>query len=326
MPIVTNPTAGDIHVNRPLTNFSQKFLLKAEMFIALRAMPNLPVAKQSDLYYVFNREDFYRDEAQERADGTESAGGGFTLSTEPYFARVFAFHKDVTDRQRSNQDEVIRLDESATQYVTHKMLIRREKDFLDSFFAAGIWATEPDLTGANNWGSATSTPIQDIRDGIRAVHAATGYRPNRMMISRTGYDALLDNDEILSRINGGSTSSQPAQVQKTLLAQLFELDEIFVVDAVENTANRGATENTQFIGGDNALLYYAPASVGVDEPTAGTSFSWTGFMGATNSGLRIKRFREERIEADRIEGQMSFDHKVVAPELGYLFRNVTASA
>jgi hypothetical protein len=96
--IVTNPTAGDVHVNTPLTNFSQKYLLSADMFIATRAFPNAPVTKQSDLYYEFNRGDFYRDEAQERADGTESAGGGFRLSTNPYFARVYAFHKDVTDR------------------------------------------------------------------------------------------------------------------------------------------------------------------------------------------------------------------------------------
>lgn len=322
MPIVTNPTAGDIHVNRPLTNFSQKYLLRADMFIASRAMPNLPVSKQSDLYYVFNRGDFYRDEAEERADGTESAGGSFTLSTDPYFARVFAFHKDVTDRQRSNQDELIRLDESATQYVTHKLLIKREKDFLGSYFGTGIWANDVAAT----WGAPASTPIEEIRTGIRTVHGATGFRPNKMIISRAGYDTLLDNDDILARITGGATVSQPAEVQKRLLAQLFELNEIFVVDAVENTAARGAAEATQFIGGDNALLYYAPNSVGIEEPTAGNVFSWTGFMGATANGMRIKRFREERVEADRIEGQMSYDHKVVAPELGYLFTGVSAAS
>ena len=326
MPIVTNPTAGDIHVNRPLTNFSQKFLLRAEMFIALNAMPNMPVSKQSDLYYVFNRGDIYRDEAKDRADGTASAGGGFRLSTDPYFARVYAFHKDVTDRQRANQDELIRLDESASQYVTHKLLIRREKDFLSSFFGTGIWGTDNPLAAGDRWDTATGTPIEAIRTGIRTVHAQTGFRPNRMMISRVGYDALLDNDEILARITGGANTAQPANVQKQLLAQLFELETIHVVDAVENTAPRNVdatVENTQFIGGNHALLYYAPNSVGIEEPPAGTSFSWTGFMGATNAGMRIKRFREERVEADRIEGQMSFDHKVVSPELGYLFTTIT---
>lgn len=323
MPIVTNPTAGDVHVNRPLTNFSQKFLQSADTFVAMRAMPNMPVQMQSDLYYVFDRSDFFRDEAQERADGTESAGGGFKLSTNPYFARVYAFHKDVTDRQRANQDQPVRLDESASQFVTHKMLIKREKEFAASFFSAGIWSNQPDISGTS-WANAAGTPIEDIRSAKREVQQGTGYRPNKMIISRTGIDALLDNEDILARITGGSTTPNPAQVNMRLLAQLFELDDIYVMDAIENTAKEGASEANSFIGGDNALLYYAPNSLGLEEPTAGASFSWNGFMGATNAGMRIKRFREEKLEADRIEGQMAFDHKVVAPDLGYLFRGVSA--
>jgi hypothetical protein len=46
--------------------------------------------------------------------------------------------------------------------------------------------------------------------------------------------------------------------------------------------------------------------------------------GASSSGYRIKRFRMENIEADRIEGQMAFDYRVVAPELGYFFATAVA--
>lgn len=325
MPIVTNPTAGDVHVNRPLTNFSQKYLQDQSRFIATRAMPNMPVSKQSDLYYVFSRADFFRDEAEERADGTESAGGSFTLSTDPYFARVYAFHKDVTDRQRANQDELVRLDESAAQYVTQKLLIKREQDFLDAYFGTGIWtATGSDAAVGTAWDADNSTPIEDVRDALSTVHGATGYRPNKMIITREGLDALLDNDEILTRILGGATNSVPAMVQRQLLAQLFEMDEIHVIEAVKNSAAKGAAESTAFMGtAGQALVYYAPNSVGIEEPTAGSTFSWTGFMGATGNGMRIKRFRKESVEADRVEGQMSYDHKVVASELGFLFTGIT---
>lgn len=322
MPAVTNPTAGDVHVNRPLTNFSQKFLQDAEAFVALRAMPNLPSAKQSDLYYVFDRADFYRDEAKERADGAESEGGGFNLSTEPYFAKVYAYHKDVTDRQRSNQDEAIRLDESATQYVTHKLLIRRERLFQQRYLAGNIWFNGGASASAGQdvtWGAANSDPIKDVRDAIRGVHTRTGYRPNKMLIGRTAYDTLVDNDEILSRITGGATAAQPAQVVRTLIAQLFELDEIYVMDSVVNTAAEGASETNVLIGSNDAVIYYAPNSVGLEEPTAGVQFSWTGLMGNTPNGMRIKRFRMEQNEADRIEGQMAFDYKLTSGALGHFF-------
>jgi len=328
MPEVSNPTAGDVHVNRPLTNFSQKFLQGAAAFVALTAWPNLPVAKQSDLYYVFDRADFYRDEAEERADGAESAGGGFNLSTDPYFCRVYAFHKDVTDRQRANQDTPVQLDQSATQYVTHKMLIRRERVMASRLFAASLWqnGTGSATSGENvDWSDASSDPIADVRTGIRAVHQLTGYRPNKMLIGRQAYDTLVDNDEILARITGGATTAVPAQVMRTLIASLFELDAIFVMDSVYNTAVEGATESNSFIGGDQALLYYAPDTVGLEEPTAAVQFSWTGLLGNTEAGIRIKRFRMEPNEADRIEGQMSMDFKLTSAALGYLFVTVSAA-
>ena len=321
----TNPTAGDVHVNRPLTNFSQKYLQNADAFVAMRAFPNLPVSMQSDLYYEFDRGDFYRDEAAERADGTETQGGGFNLSTSPYFARVYGFHKLVTDRQRSNADPGVNLDESATQFVTHKLLIRRERAMISNLFSTTSGWTGSS-TGGNittvNWG--TGDPITQIRSEKRSVQEKTGYRPNKMMIGRTGYDALLDNDEVLARITGGSNNNLPAIVMRQLLAQLFELDEIFVIDAVYNTALEGATDSFDFVSGDNALLYYAPNSVGLNEPTAAVQFSWTGLLGNTPAGMRIRRFREEGKAGDKVEGDMAFDFKLTGADLGVFFTGVSS--
>lgn len=323
MPIVTNPTAGDVHVNRPLTNFGQKYLQGADSFVGLRAMPNLPVVHQSDLYTVWTRADFFRDQAEERADGTESAGGSFNLTRPTYTALVYAFHKDVTDRQRANQDPGISLDNTASQFVTQKLMLRREQLFADTYMQSGLWTGDADLDAV--WGGA-GNPITDIRTAIESVQGVTGFRPNKMVIARTGWNTLLDNADILARITGGALPSQPAIVQRQLIAQLFELDEIFVMDAVVNSAIEGATESTGFMAPDDALIYYAPSSVNLDEPTAGVQMSWTGFMGATPAGFRIKRFREEKLESDRVEGQMAFTYEVVAPELGAYFTAVSDAA
>lgn len=326
--VVTNPQAGDVHVNVPLTNFAQKFIQDADAFVASRAFPNSPVAKQSDLYYEFDRDDFMRDDAEERADGTESAGGGFDLSTNPYFAKVYAFHKDVTDRQRSNQDSVIRLDQSASQFVTQKLLIRREVLFAATYMATGLWTTDwtgvaatPSSVQFLTWDLATSDPIADIRAAKAVIHGSTGFRPNKMIMGRATYDVLLDNDAILDRISGGATTSLPAQVMKQKLTELLELEEIFVMDGVQTTSQKGATAVRAFIGADDALLYYAPNTASLEEPTAGVQFSWTGLLGNSPSGTRIKRFRMEHLEADRLEGQMAFDYRLTAADLGLFFTN-----
>ncbi|MES0340719.1 MAG: hypothetical protein ABUK08_00225, partial [Candidatus Humimicrobiaceae bacterium] len=89
------PTAGDVHVNTPLTMISIAYLQNAMHFVADQVFPNIPVTKQSDRYYTYDRGEFNRDEMEKRAPGTESAGGSYTLDNTPtYYADVYAFHKD----------------------------------------------------------------------------------------------------------------------------------------------------------------------------------------------------------------------------------------
>jgi hypothetical protein len=321
--IVSNPTAGDVHVSRPLTNFSQKYMQDASAYVGLNAMPNLPVTFQFDQYTTFSREDFFRDEAEERADGTESSGSGFELTRAPYACKVWAHHKDVTDRQRANQDPEINLERNATQYVTQKLMTSRERQFSTAYMGTGIWGTDLNV----DWSGTTDDPVVQVRTALRTVHGNTGYRPNKMLLARTAFDTLLDNDSILARIglSAGATAALPALAQRAHLAQIFELSAIHVMDSVFNSAARGATESTGFVAPDNALVYYAPDTVGPEEPTAGLQISWTGFLGATPNGMRIKRFRQESVEADRVEGQMAFTYQVVAAELGYLFSSVSSA-
>lgn len=320
MPL-NNPVAGDIHVNKPLTNFAQKYLQGADMFVAGAAMPNAPVQFQSDLYYEYNKGDFFRDEAEERADGTETAGSGFDVSTSTYLARVYGYHKDVSDRQRRNSDPQINLDESATQFVTLKMLIKREVLFAAQFMDSSNWTTTLNV----DWSSASSDPIANVRTAKRTIQGLTGLRPNKMLLGRQAWDTLMDNDALLSRITGGANNAQPAMVQRQLVAQLLELDNIYVMDSIKNTAVKGATDSLSFIGGDSALIYYAPNTVSLNEPSAGVGFSWTGYLGATQNGQRIKRFRMENIGSDRIEGEIAVDFKVTAADLGYMFTTVSAA-
>lgn len=325
--IVTNPTARDVHVNVPLTNFSQKYMQDESSFVAMRAFPNMPVEKDANFYYVFDRDDFFRNVAKPVADGTESPTSSFKLSTESYRTEVWKDAVDVTDRQRANQDTPIMYERSAMQLVTRHLLIAREHAMVTNLFSPNLWFNGGTSASAGqnvNWSAANSTPISDIRSAIDGVHGITGYRPNKMLIGRIAYSTLLDNDDVLSRITGGAMSDNPAIVQSRNLAALFELEEIFVMNGVSNSAAEGATANTGLIGTDNALIYYAPSTTGLDQVTAGVQFSWTGLLGATGNGMRILRFSMDHLGADRVQGEMAFDFKLTGPALGHFFTSVSS--
>ena len=327
-----NPTPGDVHVNTPLTNISIAFLQNAANFVASRVFPNIPVTKQSDRYYVYERGDFNRDEMAERAPATESVGGGYRLDNTPtYFANRFSFHKDIPDEVRANADAVLNPDREATAYVTHKALIKREKLFVQKFFQSGLWgvdysgvASNPSGNNILQWNDANSTPIETVRAAKRSIAERTGFEPNKLVLGRAVYDALLDHPDIIDRLKYGQTAGAAANTSTNDLAALFKVDEILVMNAVENTAKEGAAASHAFIGGKNALLCHSATAPGLMTPTAGYTFSWTGLLGAGAEGNRIKSFRMEQLGADRIEIDMCFDQKLVSADLGQFFSGIVA--
>lgn len=325
-----NPTPGDVHVNTPLTNISIAYMQKASNFVADRIFPNIPVQKQSDLFWTFDQGDFNRDEMKERAPATESEGGDFRVGQDQYYAPVYAFHKDIADEVRANADSVLAPDRMATNFVTNKALIKREKLFVTQFFATGIWGFEragvaSGETGTQyrRWDDAASTPIEDVRRAKREMMEQTGFEPNKLVLGRKVYDALLDHPDIIDRLNRGQTTG-PAMANKAALAALFEIETIEVMNAVENTAKEGQTAVHQFIGGKHAMFVYAAPEPGMETASAGYTFSWTGHLGAGARGGRIRSFRMELIKSDRVEIEMSFVQKKIGGSLGYFFKDAVS--
>ena len=322
------PTSSAVHVDRALTNISVAHLQQQRDFAAMRVFPRVPVEHRSDKYYKFDRGDFNRDEAQLRAPGTESAGSGYGLNTGSYSADVWAFHKDVDDQVLSNSDQPLRPFENATQFVTHKILIRMERDWASRFFTTGVWSGQEDGSGSDftQWSdSANSDPVIDIRRGKTAVKKATGFMPNKLTVSQDVFDTLIDHPDIIDRIKYGQTQGGPAVANAETLAAVLGLDEVVVGSAIYNTADQGQTDTHNFVLGKDALLTFSPDSPGLEVPSAGYTFAWRGFMGNINDmGFAIKRFRIEEREAERVEGQGAWDHNIVSADLGYFFTNAIA--
>ncbi|OPY64086.1 MAG: hypothetical protein A4E56_00140 [Pelotomaculum sp. PtaU1.Bin065] len=317
------PLPGDVHVNAPLTNMSVAYIQDQKHFIADQVFPIVRVEKQSDRYFVYSREDFFRDEAEERAPGTESAGSDYDIDNTPnYYCPEYAHHKDVSDPERANTDNPLKPDEDATQFVTQKLLIKRERIWANKYFTSGRWGI--DLTGRSSspgaeeflqWDQTGSTPVKDIKAKRLAIAEKTGFLPNVLVLGAYVYNALSEHDDITDKIK----YTQKAVVTPELIAGILDIDKVVVAYGVVNTAAKKKTGSFSFIQGKHALLAYAAPNPGIKVPSAGYIFTWTGLFGAGAYGNRIKTFRMENLESDRVEGQMAFDCKLVASDLGAFF-------
>ena len=327
------PTARDVHVNTPLTNISIAFLQSADSFVASQVFPTVPVAKQSDRYYTYERGDFNRDEMKRRAPSTESAGGGYNVDSTPtYFAHVYAFHKDIDDQIRANADSVLSLDREATEFNAHKALIRKETIFAANYLQTGVWATDrtgvaASPTGAQflQWNDANSTPIEDVRGEMTVQQRSTGFRPNTLVLTQPVFDVLIDHPDMVDRVKYG-TQSQVSTVDISEMRMLWKIERILVMSGIVNNAAEGAANSHDFIGGNTALLVYSAPNPGLMTPSAGYDFRWTGLLGGASgtAGTRVKKFRIERINSDRVEIEMAFDLKLVAADMGTLFASAVA--
>ena len=330
------PSRSDVHVNRPLTNVSIAYMQSRSSFVAGRVFPNIPVGKQSDAYFTYDRGEFNRDAMEERAPGAESAGGTYKIGSDSYYARVYAYHKDVPDQVRANQDDPIDLDREATEFVTLKGLIQREVTWSESYLTTGVWTFEadgaaarsssfdPTGSGSNDlerWDADGGTPIEDVRLLKRYMLEETGFMPNTLTLGRPVFDALVDHPDIVGRLDRGQTTG-PVMATRDSLAALFELETVLVMDAIRNTAAEGQSASHSFIGGKHALLSYRPATPGLLTPSAGYTFGWNGFTGAGDEGVRIKRFRMDHLESDRIEADLAYDQKLIAADLGVFFNGI----
>jgi hypothetical protein len=327
-----NPTTGDVHVNTPLTNISIAYLQDQSHFVAASVFPNIPVNKQSDRYYTYDRGDFNRDEMQLRAPGTQSSGGSYNIDNTPnYFAPVYAFHKDIPDEVRSNADSVLNPDREATEYCTQKALIKRETLWAANHFTTGKWTT--DITGVAagpvagtsvlQWSDSSSDPIANIRAGKSAVLESTGFEPNVLVLGSKVFDILIDHADIVDRVKYG-TQNQVSTADIPELMALFKIQRILIMKAIKNTSAEGAVADHSFIGGKKALLAYVPQRPGIMTPSAGYTFSWTGHLGAGKEGGRIKKFYMKKESSDRVEIEMAFDQKLIAADLGYFFDTIIA--
>jgi len=323
------PTRQQSHIDKALTQISVGFFQDASAYIANQVFPAIPVVKQSDRYFAYKKEDWFRDDADERALGEESAGGDYDIDNTPtYFCRKYAYHKDVFEEDRTNVDDPLTPDQDAVDFVTDKLLLRREVQWAATYFKTGVWGA--DWTGgasANNstkvvkyWDDITSDPVGDIKGRCTDIQEATGKRPNTLVIGQRVFDALSEHPDVLDRIKYTETGV----VTISLLASLFNVERVLIAGAIKNSAAKGQTATMEFIFGKNALLCYVEKRPGLKKASAGYIFTWTGLLGSNSFGARISRIpiplRGEG--AERIEGEQAFDMKVVAADLGLFFSGV----
>lgn len=309
------PSASDLHTDGLLGGLLIAYYQDPGAYIADKIFPIVEVKKQSNKIPMLRKEDFFRDQAELRTPGTESVGSGFGVNTQTYFCDNYAYHQDVPDEVRENQDDPFDVDDIATNIIADVLKMRREKAFATDFFKTGVWGT--DVTPAAKWSDyGLGDPIGDVQLGQETIHPNTGLPARTLVIGVQAWNKLRNHPDFIERIK----YVQKGILTASIIAEFLDIDQVLVGRAIENTAKEGATP--AFVGsyvfGKHALLLNVAPRPGLMVATAGMTYHWSK-MGAIGY---IRRVRDNKAMYDRIEGHTWFDQKQIGSDLGYFMNSV----
>lgn len=329
------PTLNDVHVDAPLTTVSTAYLQAATGFIADKVFPVIPVNYKSDQVLAYNRRDFQRMEAQVLADDAEAAGGGYRMDAAvTYNAEVWAIRRDLGAQLMANATPPQNPERDATEWITQQLLLRRERQFLNAFVAAGVWRAN-DQTGVAGvpgadqflqWNDPASTPIEDIAAQQDVIEGATGFRPMTLGMGAQIWRALRNHPDIVDRI--GEAQVGPRIVAEQQMATILDVDKVLVARSVQDTSVQGAAADlTAYAMGRSAVLVYSAPRPAIMMPSGGYIFAWTGLLGAGAFGNRIRRIEMPWVGtgSTRIQGEMAFGLNVIDANLGRFFATAVAA-
>lgn len=315
------PVASDLHVDALLTEISIAYRNAA--YIADQIFPIVPVNKQSDIVPQYDQSHWFRDEARLRAPGTRSQGGGWTVdNTLKYFCDRYSYRKEISDDERGNADAPFNLDRDATEFVTDKLQLRRERAFAADFFTTAVWGTDKvGATDFTKWSDyAGSSPLVDATAFKDTVEGLIGVEPNTLILGKQVWIQVKWHPDLIDNIK----YTQRGQLSVDLFAAMAEFERVLIGRAIVTTAPEGTAEAAvtySRVWGKHGLMLYVPARPSLLTPAAGYTFVWRRVADALQY---IKRMRDEEREVDIIESNSYFDQAKTGRNAGLFMQNMVA--
>lgn len=329
-------SVGNVHVNAPLSNLARLYRPLDEGFIADEICPRLPVVHESDLYYTWQQADFFGvDVSDLTADRSAPREVDVTATTDSYSAvrRELAF--TVSDRERKNADNQLRLEQVKQQNTLSRLALLREarvaallKINTSTTTIGGETITggiDSSMTAAANPKFDVATTswkdfVGQISVGIRAMRQTIGIRPNTLVIP--AYVAEGMNSSIIFSSAGGPLNTYTGSPESNAYFQQYPLlptrilgMRVLVPGNIKNTAKEGQTASYSDIWGKDVLLAYVTPGAAMESPSLAYTFE--------SEPLQTRSTRKDIERLDWFAAGNTIAEKVVAPFAGF---TITAAA
>lgn len=327
---------GSWKPNIYLTNLSVAQFQAQDDFVAHKLFPIVPVSLPMSKFYKFSKEDLARSNMSEKPAFGSVAPAVFSQTEDSYSTKVYQGLYGVDQisslaYSRSGAPGVADPRVAKAKVAAEQTKLFMDLQFAENYFKAGAWKNEytgqtttPGIKQFYQFDNANSAPIKLV-DELKTEMKREGRRtPNKIALGANTYKALKNNPDIIERVKFGGSSANPATITRNVLAQLFEVEEVLVLESTYNKAAQGATADMQYVCDPNGmLLCYTTNSPAIDEPSAGYTFAWD--MLGTGGHMALTNFLgAPGTHSEFVEALCSFDMKQVSTDLAVYLKDCTS--
>lgn len=314
-------TSHDLHIDNALSEMALGY--RPEGMIADMIMPIVDVQKQSDVYVIWSRADRLRLHDTKRAPATEAKRIVENVSSGTYFAKNFALKNAVPIEDFKNADPIYldNLNTGKTELIMDGLMLDWESRVANQVTSGSNVGSFAACGSEWNDGGAGSDPIGDVHVAIENVQFSTGVRPNRLTFGLKAWQVFRRHPDVTNIIFGANNGGgYPSTAQ---VANLFDIDQVLVGGAFQNTAGEGLGESLSAIWDDHLLVSYSPMSPTKERPAFAYAFRWNQ-PGLPN--MQVERHPyDTKVKAQEIEVGYYQDEVITGADYGFLFTNVTSS-
>ncbi len=308
---------NEVHENAALSNIAIGYNLKG--FIAEDIFPILPVKKESDIYYTWDKDMGFRYVDGLRADGTESKTLSYNVGKSTYTCEEYALKVRVTDRERDNADDVLKLESSKTKRVQRQLLLGQERRVASLLTTQGNYpaSNRTQLSGAGQWNNASfAGDIElDIDTGKEAVRVGTGGDDPNFIIIPSAVSKVVKRDTAIRGLI--KYTHADLLVDGDLPPMLWGLKVMIPKSVYTVSVEGNATQTYTDVWGKHVVLGFNPGAEGsIDTPAFGYIFR--------KQAPTVYQWYEDKVRATFIEVSMIQDEVMTSNVSGYLVEDCIA--
>ena len=300
-------TPRDVVVDPVLSNVSVAY--KNESYISEILFPVFKVEKTTGKYYKFDKSALRRNKTA-RAPGAGANEVEHGLTSDSFVTEDHALKEKIPFEVIDQAESALNPESDATESVTEMLIVDKEVALATAMSSTAVITQNVTLSGTDQWSDYdNSDPFDDIRTAINTVQAAIGKRPNTLVFDQETFNKLIDHPDIVDRIK----YSMAGAVTPDLIARLFDVKQVFIGSAVQNTAVEGQTDALSYIWGKNAWVCYVADSIKLKQVTLGYNFSY--------KTREAEKWDDGDAKARYVRVHDNYVQKFVAAEAAYLIKN-----